>query len=229
MKISSISFRLLLTCWLGLSVGSAAGPTGSYLGTGLGEPASTHPALPTSGVETLDPRSPHLAIPLPSGSVEQTLQPSRAEVDGTALRISVPPTWRRVQEGRSVMFAPEDGHGQLAGKAHVVYGIELGVKGNTRRDPSGAFDDVVQAFKSTNPALRSVSITRLVTLAGHLGLRGTFSNTSPVTGHPEFVVVATAPVERDRVLYVIAVAPQEQFLAFRPTAEAILLSIEEIR
>src|SRR5713101_7704078 len=130
----------------------------------------------------------------PSG--EQALQPSNAEVDGEALRISVPPTWRRLQDGLTVMFAPDGGHGQFAGKAHVFYGIELGVKRITRREPSGAFDDVVQALKSTNPAFRSVSIVRLVTLAGRLGLRGTFSNTSLVTGRPEFVVVAVVPIEQ---------------------------------
>jgi hypothetical protein len=206
MKISAIGFTLLLMRQLALSVvGYTAGPTG-------GHPSPVHPAI---------------SPPIASG--EQTLQPSNAEVDGEALRISVPPTWRRLQEGRTVMFAPEDGQGQVAGKAHVSYGVELGVKDATRRDPSGAFDDVVRALKSANPALRSVSITRLVTLAGRLGLRGTFSNTSLVTGRPEFVVVAAAPVERDRALYVVAVAPQEQFLAFRPTLEAILLSIEKAR
>src|SRR5713101_859723 len=163
----------------------------------------------------------------PSG--EQALQPSNAEVDGEALRISVPPTWRRLQDGLTVMFAPEDGHGQFAGKAHVFYGIELGVKPITRGDPSGAFDDVVQVLKSTNPTLRSASTTRLVKLAGHLALRGTFSNTSLVTGRPEFVAVAAAPVEHSRALYVVGVAPQEQWGAFRPTLEAILLSIEKAR
>jgi hypothetical protein len=215
MKISVIGFSLLLTCRLAMSViGYTAGPTGGHLGPGLGPsgPMSVHPA-----------GSPPIAFG------EQTLQPSSAEVDGEVLRISVPPTWRRLQDGRTVMFAPEDGQGQLAGKPHVFYGIELGVKDATRRDPSGTFDDVVRALKSTNPAFRSASITRLVTLAGHLGLRGTFSNSSPVTGHPEFVVVAAAPIERDRALYVVAMAPQERFLAFRATFEAILLSIEKAR
>jgi hypothetical protein len=163
----------------------------------------------------------------PSG--EQALQPSRADIDGEALRISVPPTWRRLEDGHTVMLAPENGHGQVAGKARVSYGIELGVTRTTRRDLNRAFGDVVQALRSTNPAFRSVSITRLVTLAGRLGLRGTFANTSLVTGRAEFVVVAAAPIEHDRALYVIGVAPHEQFGAFRPTLEAILVSIETAR
>ena len=162
-------------------------------------------------------------------SGEQALQPSRADIDDEALRISVPPTWRRLKDGHTVMFAPENGLGQVAGKAHVSYGIELSVTPTTRRDSSAVFGDVVQALKSTNPALRSASTTRSVTLAGRFGLRGTFANTSLVTGGAEFVVVAAARIEHNRALYMIGVAPHEQFGAFRPTLEAILVSIETAR
>src|SRR6185436_6869340 len=137
--------------------------------------------------------------------------------------------WQRVKEGRTLLFAPENGLGKLAGKAHVSYGIELGMTRTTRRDPNSVFGDMVQALKSTNPRLSSASTTRSVTLAGRFGLRGTFANTSPMTGLDEFVVVAAARLENDKVLYVIGVAPHEQFAAFRPTLEAILVSIETAR
>lgn len=163
----------------------------------------------------------------PSG--QQALEPTGAEVDGEAFRISVPPTWRRLQDDLTVMFAPEDGYGQFAGKAHVVYGVELGVKRTMRPDPSGAFDDVVQAFRSIKPTFVSASTTRSVKLAGRFGLRNTFSSTSLVTGRPEFVIVAAAPVELGRALYVVGVAPQEQWEASRQILEAILLSIEKAR
>ena len=159
----------------------------------------------------------------------QALPPSRVDIDGEALQISVPPTWRKVANGQTVMFAPENGLGKVAGNAHVSNGIELGVTPTTRRDPNGVFEDLVEAFRSTNPKLRSASITRLVKLAGRLGLRGTFGNTSPVTGRAEFVIIAAAAIERDRALYVIGVAPDDQFGAFRPTFEAALLSLETAR
>ena len=125
-------------------------------------------------------------------------------------------------------FAPPDGRGQRAGQTHVVYGVELGVTRTTRADLSGAFDEMVQALKSLEPTLRSVSITRLIRIAGRQGLRGTFSKTSTVTGGPEFTVVAAAPVERGRTLYVVGLAPSDQWEVFRPTLEAILSSIEKL-
>jgi|SRR5579872_2083260 len=164
---------------------------------------------------------------VPPRSTEPSLQVTTAEVGGHVLRIGVPPTWRKLRDDLTVMFAPEDGQAVVGGKAHVLYGVELSVSRTTRGDPSGVLDDVVRMFKGTNPELRSASITRLVTLAGRLGLRGTFANTSSVTGRPEFVVIAAALLDPGRALYVVGVAPEERFGTFRPTLEAILLSLEK--
>jgi hypothetical protein len=163
-----------------------------------------------------------------SPSAEPTLRPSTLEINGEALRIGVPPEWLRFEDRPTVIFAPPNGRALLFGKSHVLYGVEIGVKRAARRDISGAFDDVIQGLKSTNAEFRSASITRLVKLAGHLGIRGTFSNTSRATGRPEFVIVATAPVEGGGTMYVMGVAPHEQFPAFRPTFEAMLLSLEKV-
>jgi hypothetical protein len=162
-------------------------------------------------------------------SSEEVLRPSNVNIDGEALRISVPPAWRKVEDSHTVMFAPENGRGQVAGKAHVSYGIELGVTPTTGQDFNAVLDNVVRTLTSARPTLRIASTTRLVRLAGRLGLRGTFANRSLVTGRDEFVVVAAARVERDRALYMIGVAPDDQFGAFRPTLEAILGSIEAAR
>jgi hypothetical protein len=170
--------------------------------------------------------------PLPpqaTPSAEPTLQPSTLEINGEALRIGVIPQWLRFEDGPTVIFAPANGRALLFGESHVLYGIEIGVKRTVRRDISGAFEDVIQGLKTTNAEFRSASITRLVKLAGHLGIRGTFSNNSRVTGHPEFVIVAAAPIEGGGTMYVMGVAPHEQFGTFRPTFEAMLLSLERVR
>jgi hypothetical protein len=127
------------------------------------------------------------------------------------------------------MIGPENGLGQGAGKTRVVYGIEVGVTPTTNQDPSSVFADVVEAFRGTNLGLRSASITRLVSVAGRLGLRGTYANTSRVTGGPEFVVIASAHLGRGRALHVIGLAPEQQFATFRPTFEAVLSSMEKGR
>jgi hypothetical protein len=160
-------------------------------------------------------------------TAEPALKPSTMVIDGVALRISVPPTWRTVQEGSTVFIGPDDGQRRVDGKTRISYGIELGVTRSTRREPNAAFEILVDQLQTSNRAFRSASIARLVTLAGRLGLRETFANTSAVTGHDEFVVVAAAPVDDGRAMHVIGVAPREQFAAFRPTFEAILLTIEK--
>src|SRR5438876_11421874 len=57
----------------------------------------------------------------PSG--EQMVRPVTVEIGGETLRLSVPPTWRQLENGPAVMFAPEGGHAQLAGKPRLSYGI----------------------------------------------------------------------------------------------------------
>jgi hypothetical protein len=160
---------------------------------------------------------------------EPTLLPTSVVLDGEALRVSVPAAWRRVDSGSKTMFAPVEGHAQLAGQPRVTYGIELGIAPVAAADFSGAFDEMVQAVTRSNPDLRIASITRLLTIAGRMGLRGTFSNTSTITRRSEFVVVAAAPIGHARALYVIGVAPSDQWSAFRPTLEMILTSIEKGR
>jgi hypothetical protein len=164
-----------------------------------------------------------------ASSTEETPQPTQVEIGGEALRISVPPGWRKIVEGRAVMFAPADAQTRAGGKTRISYGIELGATRTARHDLSGAFEEMVQSLESANPQFRSASITRLVKLAGHLGLRGTFENVPGATSRPEFVIVATATAEQDNTLYLIGRAPQDQFGAFRPVFEAILLSMEKAR
>jgi hypothetical protein len=180
--------------------------------------------LPIASSATETPLPPQAAP-----SAEPTLQSSTLEINGEALRIGVIPQWLRFENGSTVIFAPANGRALLFGESHVLYGIEIGVKRTGRRDISGAFEDVIQGLKTTNGEFRSASITRLVKLAGHLGIRGTFSNNSRVTGRPEFVIVAAAPVEGGVTMYVMGVAPHEQFGTFRPTFEATLLSLEKVR
>jgi hypothetical protein len=153
--------------------------------------------------------------------------PTAITIDGESMRIGIPPSWRKVQDGAATLFGPESGLGQVSGKTKIVYGVEIGVAPVAHGDPNGVLDDMVDVFKNANPGLRSASITRLVRLAGRLGLRGTFANASLVNGNAEFVVIAAAPLSRGRALYVIGIAPERQWSGYRPTFEAVLTSIEK--
>jgi len=153
------------------------------------------------------------------------LQTTSVVLDGESIRVGVPAGWRHVQDGARALFAPAEGHSQLAGRPIVTRGVELGIARVAAADFGGTFNEIVDAVKSSNPELRSASITRLLTLAGRTGLRGTFANTSPATRGPEYVIIATAPIERRRVVYMLGVGPSAQWETFRPTIEAILASI----
>jgi hypothetical protein len=153
------------------------------------------------------------------------LQTMSVVLDKESIRIGVPDGWRRVQDGARVLFAPADGHAAFAGKPRVTRGVELGIAPVMATNFGVAFDEIVGTVQSINPELRSASITRLLKLAGRMGMRGTFDNTSPATRGPEYVIIAAAPIEGRRVVYMLGVGPSEQWTTFRPTLEAILASI----
>src|SRR5579862_3788215 len=54
-----------------------------------------------------------------AASGDENLQATQVEIGREALRISVPPTWRKLMEGPAVIFAPADGQTRVAGKSRV--------------------------------------------------------------------------------------------------------------
>ena len=152
----------------------------------------------------------------------RTYQPSKF------LRVSVPANWEQLNTGNNgVTYAPEggfvDGDG---GNTVFTHGVEIGVAqggtGNLQRDT----EQLLQSFARSNPDLRRTSGTRRVSIGGRQGLVTPLSNVSDATGEREYVDLTTAQLADGSILYMIAVAPQQEADVYSRTFERVRGSMQ---
>ena len=105
-------------------------------------------------------------------------------------------------------YAPDGGFVESNGRSAFTHGVQFGVaqgaSGNLQRDT----EQLLQGFARSNPNLRNRG-SRRESVGGRSGLTTVLSNTSDVTGRPELVSVSTTQLRNGNMLFLIAVAPEE--------------------
>ena len=158
----------------------------------------------------------------PPSARERTFRP------GEFLRVTVPANWNQINSGEGgVTYAPEGGYLESNGRSAFTHGVQFGVaqgaSGNLQRDT----DQLLQNFVRSNPNLRSRG-SRRESIGGRSGLTTTLSNTSDVTGRPELVTVSTAQLRNGSMLFLIGVAPEEEYdtydTAFRRVRQGLQIT-----
>jgi Zn-dependent protease with chaperone function len=128
------------------------------------------------------------------------------------LRLAVPENWNQVggNDG-GITYAPEGGffQGNNGGTA-FTHGVQIGTmtggSGNLQRDT----EQLLQNFARSNPVLRRSGGYQRVNVGGRNGLAAQLTNTSEVTGNPEYVNLTTVYLRDGSLLYMIGVAPREE-------------------
>jgi hypothetical protein len=142
------------------------------------------------------------------------------------LQVSVPSNWNQVGQQSGVTYAPQGAffEGQNGGTA-FTHGIEFGTSqggsGNLQRDTQS----LLQSFARGNPDLRQVSGFSRVDVNGRQGLVTQLSNTSEVTGQPEFVQLTTTYLRDGSMLYMIGVSPQNEANTYNNTFNRVRQSL----
>jgi beta-barrel assembly-enhancing protease len=141
----------------------------------------------------------------PPAAQQRTFRP------GDFLRVTVPANWNQINTGEGgVTYAPEGGYLESNGRSAFTHGVQFGVaqgaSGNLQRDT----DQLLQNFARNNPNLRSRG-SRRESLGGRTGMTTTLSNTSDVSGRPELVTVSTTQLRNGNMLFMIGVAPENEF------------------
>jgi len=107
-----------------------------------------------------------------------------------------------------VTYAPEGGFIEADGQSAFTHGVQFGVaqgaSGDLRRDT----EQLLRGFVRSNPNLRNRG-SRSEPVGGRAGLTTVLSNTSNVTGRPELVSVSTTQLRNGNMLFLFAVAPEE--------------------
>jgi len=209
-----------------------------------GTSTRTKALVPASSFDDRD-RAAAIAIDPPSAGMRTFEHPSQL------YRISYPDNWRvySSDQGYAVTIAPQGGIVDLSsGEQQIVYGMIVNHYdpfgddaderfGNRRpstddmRNQSGsslsnATDDLVRQIRRTNPSLDLVpGSERRDTIDNGPSLSLVLRGTSPVTRREERVTVFARQLPDDHVLYVLFIAPGEDYEQLKTTFNRMVSSL----
>jgi Zn-dependent protease with chaperone function len=154
----------------------------------------------------------------PSGQVGRVEPPSgRYETfdGGNLFRVAVPSNWRELQGNNSVTFAPEGGYGEYSGQSVFTHGIQVGMEQSNAGNLRTATNQLVQSLAQSNPQLRQSGSYSNINMAGRTGLATVLTNVSDVTRQQERIALYTTQMQDGSLLFVVGVAPANEFNAYR--------------
>jgi hypothetical protein len=186
--------------------------------TGRSLPASAEP-------ERKGPREPEDVQP-----AARPPQPAEAAAeyrapDG-AYAFAYPRNWETLQVSDSeLIFAPAGAYGRRDGAAYVTHGLFVGTVAVEGGDLEAATNAFLRQQLAANPDFQVQGAPRRISLAGREAHAALVAGPSPVTGEVEVNLVYTAFASGGRLFYLIAVAPEDEFEAYRPAFEGAVRSL----
>jgi len=163
--------------------------------------------------------------PPPSGRAEAPSSRYSTYNVGNVFRVSVPSNWQQSQSTSAVTFAPTGATGSVNGQAVFTHGVEIGIARNQTRDLQSATDQLLQSLASSNPQFGRPGPSRDTSIGNRQGLETTVSNVDEATRREEIIDVFTTQMHDGNLLYVLGVAPREEFSDYGPIFQRIVQSI----
>jgi hypothetical protein len=147
---------------------------------------------------------------------------------GEFLRVTVPANWNQIDSGEGgVTYAPDGGYVASNGRSAFTHGVQFGVAQGASGNLQSDTEQLLQSFARSNPNLRSRG-SRRDSLGGRSGLTTVLANRSDVNGQPELVTVSTAQLRNGNMLFLIAVAPENEYdsyeTAFRRVRQGLQIT-----
>jgi len=142
------------------------------------------------------------------------------------VRLSVPDNWREMSEQDSVWYAPTGGYGSANGQSVFTHGVNIGLAQTNSRNLQQATNDFLNTLQQGSGNLRSRSGYQRTDVAGRNGLSISLSNTNEATGQPEIVSVVTTQLRNGELLYIISVAPENDYNTYQATFQTVLRSVQ---
>jgi len=145
---------------------------------------------------------------------------------GGLVRVSVPSNWRQLSENNSVWFSPEGAYGQYQNQVVYTHGVNLGIAQTQNRNLQQATQELLNGLAQGNASLRQRSGLQRTTVGGRAGLTTTLTNINEATGQAEAVTVITTQLRSGELLYMIAVAPENESASYQSAFRNVLRSLQ---
>jgi Zn-dependent protease with chaperone function len=145
---------------------------------------------------------------------------------GGTLRVSVPNNWRQLSESNSVWFSPEGAYGQYQNQVVYTHGVNFGLFQPQNRGLQQSTQEFLNGLGAGNGNLRQRGGLVRTTVAGRTGLTTTLANVNEATGKAEVVTVITSQLRNGQLLYMIAVAPENELTSYQTAFRNVLRSLQ---
>ncbi len=162
------------------------------------------------------------------GDVEPPAAQYRTYTEGDLFRVSVPGNWHELPAGNNaVWFAPEGAYGTAAsGQSVFTHGVQFGVGQVNTSDLRQATEALVRSLAQGNPRLQQAGNAQRTRFGDRNGLALQLRNVSDATGEVETILVRTAMLQDNVLLYSIAVAPADEFNRYAPVFQRVQQSVQ---
>ncbi len=125
---------------------------------------------------------------------------------GNFLRVNVPNNWQILEDQTTVTFAPQGAYGNNG----ITHGVMIGVVQTQNNDLARSTEDYINGLLQSNNYLRQQFEFSRTTIARRNAYATVLSGRSPVTGRTEVVNIYTTQLSNGSLMYVAAVAPQDE-------------------
>jgi hypothetical protein len=148
------------------------------------------------------------------------------ETRQNAFSISYPYNWSMASGQNSVTIAPRAGVGRNA----IAYGVVIGeAEDQNANSLDQAAQDLADNLQRTNPGMRQNGNFRRISVGGVSARAADLTGNSPIehsgTPLPERDWLVVVPESDGGLLYLIFIAPEQDFAALRPTYDRMLDSL----
>jgi len=183
-------------------------------------------------------RYPNQGDPYPNGDRTGNPSPPSGRVDYPSSRfrnysvlnvaqVSVPENWREVSDSsNSIWFAPSGAYGSTNGQSVFTHGVSFGVVQTNSRNLQQATNELLNSLQQGNGNLRARTGYQQTTIDGRSALAIGLNNVNEATGRQEIVSLVTTQLRNGELLYMIAVAPNDEFANYQNVFQNILRSVQ---
>ena len=141
---------------------------------------------------------------------------------GNFLRVNVPTNWQVFEDQSVVSFAPQGAYGNNG----ITHGVMVGVVQTQNNDLARSTQEYVNGLLQSNNYLRQNSNFSRTTIDRRNAYATVLSGRSPVTGRNEVVNIYTTQLSNGSLMYVAAVAPQDESSRYNSAFRNMLRSIQ---
>jgi len=161
----------------------------------------------------------------PLGRVEYPSARYRSYTVGGLGQISVPENWREVSQGNSVWYAPNGGFGSANGQDVFTHGVNIGATQSNSRNLQQATNEFISTLEQGNTNMRARSGYQLTSVDRRNAVAISMTNVNEATGRREIVNVVTTQLRSGDLLYLIMVAPENDYYGYQTVFQNILQSL----